>query len=254
MNKHYKQLSGIVLAASCFAIFNSAAAESVHWCYAEEHCGPAVWGDLSEDFYLCKAGLKQTPINLYEQKEAALPSLNAAYKNTPLTIKNNGHTIQVNYQSGSYLTVGSKKYQLLQFHFHTPSEHLKNGRAYPMEVHFVHADDYGALGVVGVFLKESDYDNAYLKPIFDNMPKTEGEVTVAGMTVNALSLWPKEREYFNYAGSLTTPPCSEGVNWMVMEDVIGVSKKQLEQFRAIFEMNARPEQPLNGRTITKQDD
>lgn len=254
MNKHITLLSRLALAASCAALFNTAHAESAHFCYAEAECAPPVWGDLSEDYHVCKDGLKQSPINVYEQKEAALPALKAAYLNTPLTIKNNGHTIQVTYQSGSYLTVGSKKYQLLQFHFHTPSEHLKNGRSYPMEVHFVHADEYGVLGVVGVFLKETDNDNSYLKPIFDNMPATTGEVTIAGKSVNALTLWPKEREYFSYSGSLTTPPCSEGVNWMVMDDAIGVSKKQIEQFRAIFELNARPEQPLNGRTITKMDD
>lgn len=236
------------------ATFSSAYAADVHWSY-EGEAGPSHWGDLSPDFHLCKDGLKQTPINLYRAREEKLPDLQIAYQSTPLTIKNNGHTIQVNYAAGSYITVGGKKYQLLQFHFHTPSEHHKDGRSFDMEGHLVHIDEYGALGVVGVFMKAEDTpDNEFLKPIWANMPASAGEVSVPGVSVNATKLLPKEREYYNYTGSLTTPPCSEGVNWMVLEHPIAISKAQLEKFRSLFEMNARPEQALNGRTIKVQDD
>lgn len=242
-------ISKVLLTLAAAFTISTVNAASVHWSY-EGESGPAFWGDLSPDFRLCKDGLKQTPINLYRAREEKLPSLQIAYKDTPLTIKNNGHTIQVNYAAGSYLTVGGKKYQLLQFHFHTPSEHAKDGRSFDMEGHLVHIDEYGALGVLGVFMKAGDGgDNEFLKPIWANMPATEGEVEVAGATVNVAKFLPKEREYYNYAGSLTTPPCSEGVNWMVLEESIRISKEQLEKFRSLFELNARPEQPLNGRTI-----
>jgi carbonic anhydrase len=243
----------LVLSAACAAAFGSVHAATVHWCY-EGECGPEHWGELDPSFAACRDGLKQTPINLYEMKEVSKPQLSISYKATPLTIKNNGHTIQVNYAEGSTLTVNGVTYRLLQFHFHTPSEHVKNGRTYPMEAHLVHINDNSELAVLGVFLKEGDYDNAFLKPIFDNMPKTEGEVEIAGKSVNVANLLPREHEYFNYSGSLTTPPCSEGVNWMVLDDAVSMSKRQIEQFKAIFEMNARPEQSLNGRTILKIED
>lgn len=250
----HRKLKQLVLALSSVIAFGAAQATEVHFCYDHAECGPANWGNLAEEFHLCKDGLNQSPINLYRSREARVPALKTAYKSTPLTITNNGHTAQVNYASGSTLTVGSKKYRLLQFHFHTPSEHLKDGRAFPLEAHLVHVDDYGNLAVLGIFLKEGDRTNAFLKPIFDNIPKTEGEVEVAGVDVNVSGLLPREREYYSYAGSLTTPPCSEGVSWMVLEDAVSVSKEQIEQFRAIFEGNARPDQPLNGRRIKRSDD
>ena len=244
----------LALALSSVALFSTAFAEEApHFCY-EGHCGPENWGELSPDWHVCKDGLKQSPINVYEMREARLPRLNISYQATPLKIKNNGHTIQVNYAEGSTLTVGGVTYRLLQFHFHTPSEHLKNGRTYPMEAHLVHINDQGQLGVLGVFLKEGDADNAFLKPIFDNMPATEGEVEIEGKSLNVANLLPREREYYNYTGSLTTPPCSEGVNWMVLDDAVRVSRHQIEQFKALFEHNARPEQALNGRTIRSSDD
>ena len=250
---HHRSIKQFVFALSSAVVLNSAIATEVRFCY-EGECGPAHWADLAPEFRLCGNGLSQSPINLYRAKETNLPKLAIDYKATQLKIVNNGHTAQVNYASGSTLTVGNTKYRLLQFHFHTPSEHLKDGRIFPLEAHLVHVDDYGNLAVLGMFLKEGDRTNAFLKPIFDNLPKTEGEVDVAGVDVNVKNLLPREREYYRYAGSLTTPPCSEGVTWMVLEESISVSKAQIEQFRAIFEGNARPEQALNGRPIKFSDD
>ena len=250
---HYFSIRSLILALFSVLIFSSAQA-AVEFCY-EGECGPEHWADLSPYYHQCRDGLKQSPINVYRSKTSSSPILKTNYKATPLTIVNNGHTVQVNYATGSTLTVGTKKYRLLQFHFHTPSEHLKDGRSYPLEGHLVHIDDFGGLAVLGVFLKEGDTTNAFLKPIFDNLPKTEGEVkTVSGVNVNVTGLLPRDREYYGYSGSLTTPPCSEGVSWMVLENTVTVSKAQLEQFRAIFHGNARPEQPLNGRTIRFVDD
>ena len=237
-----------VLAVSSIVAFSTPQAAEVEFCY-EGACGPENWAALSPENRLCGDGLQQSPVNLYRARETNLPALVIDYKATPLSILNNGHAIQVNYASGSTLTVGKKKYRLLQFHFHTPSEHLKDGRSFPMEAHLVHIDDFGNLAVLGLFMKEGDTTNAFLKPIFDNLPRTEGVVDVAGVNVNVARFLPREREYYRYAGSLTTPPCSEGVTWMVLEDSVTVSKAQLEQFRAVIHLNARPEQPLNGRTI-----
>ena len=245
-HRKFKQL---ILALSSVIAFGAAQATEIHFCYDQSECGPANWGNLAEEFHLCKDGLNQSPVNLYRARDAKLPALKIDYKATPLTIVNNGHTAQVNYASGSTLTVGTKKYRLLQFHFHTPSEHLKDGRSYPLEAHLVHVDDYGNLAVLGLFLKEGDTTNSFLKPIFDNLPKTEGEVDIEGVSVNVAGLLPRNRDYFSYAGSLTTPPCSEGVTWMVLDDAVTVSKAQIEQFHAVFHNNARPEQALNGRTI-----
>lgn len=224
--------------------------------YNSQKSRPRVLGRFSPDYHLCKDGLAQPPVNLTRASEQKLDALKIEYKDTPLLIKNNGHTIQVTYGAGSYLTVGSKKYQLLQFHFHTPSEHLKDGRSYDMEGHLVHADDYGVLGVLGVFMKAGSKENSFLKPIWENMPTTitETDISVPGVNINVSKFLPKEREYFSYAGSLTPPPCTEGVNWMVLEDTVSISQAQLDQFHAVIEFNSRPEQSLNGRTIKLMDD
>ena len=243
----HRKFNQLILALSSVIAFGSA--QAVEFCY-EGACGPEHWADLSPDYHQCRDGLKQSPINFYRSKTSTSPVLKEDYKATPLTITNNGHTVQINYAPGSTLTVGDKKYRLLQFHFHTPSEHLTDGRSYPLEAHMVHIDDFGGLAVLGVLLKEGSATNLFLKPIFDNLPTTEGAVkTVSGVNVNVTGLLPRERDYYGYSGSLTTPPCSEGVTWMVLEDTVTVSKAQLDQFRAIFKGNARPEQPLNGRTI-----
>lgn len=244
----HRFIKQFILAVSLFAAFSATQAAEVEFCY-EGACGPENWANLSPEYRLCGDGLRQSPINLYRAKDSALPALKIDYKATPLTILNNGHAIQVNYASGSTLTVGRTKYRLLQFHFHTPSEHLKDGRSFPMEAHLVHVDDFGNLAVLGLFMREGETTNAFLRPIFDNLPRTEGEVDVAGVNVNVANFLPRQRGYYSYSGSLTTPPCSEGVTWMVLEDSVTVSRAQLEQFRAVIELNARPEQPLNGRTI-----
>ena len=241
----------VLLTVSVLSIFGTA--QAAEFCY-EGACGPENWATLSPDYHLCGDGRKQSPVDLSRPREKDLPSLKISYKSTPLTIVNNGHTAQVNYDSGSTLTIGSKKYRLLQFHFHTPSEHLQSGRSFPLEAHLVHIDDFGNLAVLGVFLKEGEQSNSFLKPIFDNLPPTEGEVTVEGVNTNVTDLLPREREYYSYPGSLTTPPCTEGVSWLVLDEAVTVSREQIEQFHAVFEGNARPEQLLHERTILLQDD
>jgi carbonic anhydrase len=178
-------------------------------------------------------------------KPAAGP-LSVHYRETPLQIVNNSHTIQVDYAPGSYAELGGKRYDLAQFHFHSPSEHTVAGKHFDMEAHLVHRDTEGKLAVVGVFLKKGQ-ELAALKGVWENLPKSEAEKTVAGVTADATALLPAHRAYYSYSGSLTTPPCSEGVSWFVIAEPVEVSAEQIEAFRAIVSRNARPVQPLNGR-------
>jgi carbonic anhydrase len=168
------------------------------------------------------------------------------YRPTPLEVENNGHTIEVKVASGSYLRIGQERYQLVQFHFHTPSEHRLQGQEYPMELHFVHRNALGELAVVGVFLREGAA-NPIIQRIWD---RAEAEPAQAEM-LDPEDLLPANRDYYRYAGSLTTPPCTEGVRWHVLHEPVDVSAAQVDEFRAIFPLNARPIQPLNGRPVLK---
>jgi len=171
------------------------------------------------------------------------------YQATPLKVVNNGHAIQVNYGAGSTLTVDGKTYHLAQFHFHSPSEHTQDGKPYAMEAHLVHKADDGSLAVVGVFLKEGK-ENPFLARIWGHLPtEVNHEMTVAGTEVNVADLLPAKKAFFNYSGSLTTPPCSEGVTWLVMDRSVEVSKAQADKFRGLIHENARPVQPLNDRKV-----
>ncbi len=218
-----------------------------HWGY-EGHDGPAHWGDLSHDYQTCKAGRQQSPVNLAGSQPAALPAIRFHYRPSPLHVVNNGHTIQVNYAPGSYIEVDGKRYELLQFHFHSPSEHQVDGKPADMVAHLVHRAADGQLGVVGVLFHKGE-DNAELSRIWAHLPQHAGEQTRTMVRVNARNLLPARRTYYQYSGSLTTPPCSEGVNWMVMQDPVSVSAAQVAGFTRIFHKSVRPVQGLNGRKI-----
>lgn len=227
---------------------DSHATHAPHWSY-EGPAGPAHWGDLEEKFAACKSGMSQSPIDLKDTTAAALENLKTDYKESALTLLNNGHTIQVNYAAGSTLTVDGKTFQLAQFHFHGPSEHLIGGKPAPIEVHLVHKNDKGELAVVGVMIKEGK-ENKLLASIIKNMPKEKNkEKAVAGANINAAELIPASPAYFHYSGSLTTPPCSEGVNWSVMKTPIEASKDQIAKLSKAMGMNARPVQPVNKRAV-----
>lgn len=222
--------------------------QAVHWGYDGE-CGADHWGDLKSEYAVCKIGVRQSPVSITLTEKSDLAAIQFHYYATPLKIINNGHTIQVNYGSGSLVTIGNKKYNLLQFHFHNPSEHKINGVSCPMEAHFVHRGEDGKLAVVGVFMKEGK-GNAFIDALWDNLPKEEcKENAVTNLKINAKDLLPSNATYYNYAGSLTTPPCSEIVNWFVLKTPIEVSKAQLDEFASIFKKSARPVQPLNGRVV-----
>jgi carbonic anhydrase len=224
-----------------------AADHAPHWGYAGEH-GPKKWGDMEAGFSACKLGKEQSPIDIRNAKKSALPALDFRYTKSGTEIVNNGHTIQVNVVDGGMLNLDGVPYRLVQFHFHSPSEEKINGKAYQMEAHLVHQNAEGKLAVVAVLLKEGRA-NAALDPVFKNLPQTEGGKKTLDANLSAAELLPAERGYFKYIGSLTTPPCSEGVRWQVLKQPIEVSKAQIAAFQKLYKMNARPVQPLNDRKV-----
>lgn len=218
-----------------------------HWSY-EGETGPEHWGDLSPEFKVCQLGLEQTPIDLTGGMVGDAGEIVFDYHRLPLRLLNNGHTIQVNAEPGCTCTIAGKRYDLAQFHFHHPSEHRLDGKAFEMEVHFVHKSATGTLAVVGVFFRPGSF-NAGLQPIFDRMPKSEGpEIEVSG-SFDPSAFFPENRAYFRYTGSLTTPPCSEGLTWTVFREPVEASPEQIRQFASLFPNNARPIQPKNRRFL-----
>jgi len=221
--------------------------QSVLWTYSGE-AGADAWGDLSSKFVACRQGKQQSPIALDKTFKASLGSIEFDYKDTPFKAINNGHTIEVKYEHGSSIKIEGKQYELQQFHFHAPSEHTIGSQNYPIELHLVHKNKDGELAVIGVFLKEGK-PNELIQTLLANLPGKEGEETVKDIRINANALSPTDKSYYHYSGSLTTPPCSEGVNWYVLKTPIEVSQEQIAKFASVYSENARPIQPLNQRVI-----
>lgn len=222
---------------------------SIHWGYTGIGA-PQYWGDLKEDYVLCKEGHQQSPIDISSATIASLPAIKVDYKSTPLDILNNGHAIQVNYSAGSSISVAGKKYNLLQFHFHSPSEHTIGGKAHDMVAHLVHKADDGQLAVIGIMIDGGGPENPFISKLWSAFPSASGDHnTPEGVEINVAGLLPKDLNHFNYSGSLTTPPCSEGVNWFVLSAPVQVSDAQLQQFRNSIFHDARPVQPVNGRVV-----
>ena len=218
-----------------------------HWSY-EGNGNPEKWGELQSDFKMCQLGLEQTPIDLSDGIKGDVGSVDYAYKPLPLRIVNNGHTIQFNADPGSACMIGGTRYELLQFHLHHPSEHLLAGKNFDLECHFVHKSGAGALAVSGVFIRPGAA-NAALKTFFEQMPAKEGpELKVAG-SIDIAGILPKTGGYFRYMGSLTTPPCSEGLTWTVHKEPVEASVEQIQKFASLFPKNARPLQKRNRRFV-----
>lgn len=219
--------------------------KGTHWSY-EGDTGSQAWGDLDPLFAMCGAGKNQSPIDIANVVPQVLGALTFHYQPTRLTIVNNGHSIQVNVDVGSYIEVDGERFDLLQFHFHTPSEHTYAGTFSDVEMHLVHRSRQGRLAVVGVMF-DAGVENAALQPIWARMPAAVGPEQRLDDVLNARDLLPEDHTTYRYDGSLTTPPCSENVLWMMM--VAPLSRAQVGAFVAIFNYNNRPVQPLNGRVI-----
>ena len=214
-----------------------------HWDY-EGEMGPEHWG---KEFPTCGKGKSQAPLNIKGPFEKVRFNVVPDYKPGPLKIINNGHTIQVNVLPGSKLRIDGKAFDLLQFHFHRPSEEHINGKPSAMVIHFVHKNDAGELAVLGVLLQEGN-ENPGIKTLWSYAPPKEGpEVAPDNVAFNPNNLLPREMEFFHYDGSLTTPPCTEKVKFFILKSQVNISKEQITQFP--FKMNARPIQALNDRKI-----
>jgi len=238
----------------------------VHWSYMDGPGGPENWGDLSKANLACSKGKTQSPININIDNavKVDLPALEFAYRQSPLSIVDNGHTIMVNYGEGSNLMVDGRQFRLVQFHFHKPSEEAINGERMDMVVHLVHQHHDGGLAVVGVLMTtkrpaaarkswwgddSKPQDNPLIQTLWNNVPLVKERVESPGVMINVNQLLPEEKTYFTYMGSLTTPPCSENVLWFVMKNPILVSEEQVQNFGRIYPMNARPLQPKGDRLV-----
>ena len=227
-----------------------AASTHEHWAYAGSS-GPEHWGDLDRTFSTCKTGTRQSPIDINPTQlvTANLGDIQFDYRSFSPEVLNNGHTIQVNYPEGSRITVADRQFELAQFHFHTPSENTVNGKAYDMEMHLVHKNTKGELAVVGVFFKQGR-QNAELEKLWQHLPKRSGETqTLSDIRWSAANLLPKNLAFAHFNGSLTTPPCSEGVNWFVINEPLEASAEQITRISNIIGNNARPVQELNNRFV-----
>jgi carbonic anhydrase len=220
---------------------------SPHWEYKGK-AGATHWGDLEQDYASCKLGKEQSPIDIHGAKKAKLDPIGFHYTAGDAEVVNNGHTVQVNLAAGGTINLSDGEYKLLQFHFHTPSEEKINGKNYPLVAHLVHKNAAGNLAVVAVLFKVGK-ENAALKQVFASLPAKAGDKQPLEGGIDLTSVLPSEQGYYAFKGSLTTPPCSEGVRWQVLKTVSEISAKQLATFKKLYPMNARPVQPLNGREI-----
>ncbi|HEY1399547.1 carbonic anhydrase [Roseateles sp.] len=242
-----------LFAALSVGLLSSAlpAAAASHWEYTGAN-GATHWGEIDPSFAACASGHRQSPINIVKTVKAALPALDFHYGSAAPTIWNNGHTVQVNLPAGNTLAVGGQTYELLQFHFHTPSEEHINGKSEPMVAHFVHKNAAGELGVVAVLIRVGRA-NAAWEPVFRHLPRVGEKITVDELSLDLAALLPKSLGYYDFAGSLTTPPCSEGVHWMVLKEPVTLSSRQIAAFRKLVGKNARPVQALNARLVQESE-
>ena len=263
------QISGALLAAS-FGAPVLAVEGTVHLEPREDgtvfgyrgNRGPAFWGDLDPAWSECKEGSAQSPVDLGQSRRRNLPGPEFHYQRSRIEVLNNGHTIEFKYDPGSQLRLGEDVFELTQFHFHTPSEHTFAGGAnFPVEMHLVHSDPGGRLAVVGLMLIEGEHNPAlpFGRRFGQLMPREEGVTYELAESVDVGALLPESRASFRYRGSLTTPPCSELVMWLVLEQPIELSGGQLHELREALNQlkygsgegnNNRPTQPLNGRSVS----
>jgi carbonic anhydrase len=238
------------LAALAFAGDSPIAQEHAgpHWSY-DGSTGPEHWGELDKGFSACRLGHHQSPIDIRDPKAADVAPIQFAYQRAPLHIVNNGHTIQVNYAPGSFITVGGQRYQLTQFHFHHPSEERINGKGFAMVAHLVHAAADGSLAVVAVLL-DPGASNPEIASLWQHLPDHEGpEQKLDTVQIDVTGLLPKDRGYYTFTGSLTTPPCTENVTWFVLKTPMRISQNQADAFGKIYPRDARPTQPLYEREV-----
>ena len=219
-----------------------------HWGYSGE-TGPERWGELSEEFEACGLGKNQSPVDIRKESivKAELAPLRLHYQVQTRDIVNNGHTLQVNVEPGAYLEVDGMRFDLLQFHMHSPSEHTIEGRHYPLELHFVHRSEDGSTAVLGVLFQEGDQHPTVAR-VQDIAPARDSAAPLQ-FALTDLVTRDEITSYYRYSGSLTTPPCSEGLRWFLWPALIEVAKEQIDAYVKLIGQDARTPQPLNGRMV-----
>jgi carbonic anhydrase len=234
--------------AACTASDHATAETGPHWGYTAE-VGPAHWGGLDTAFVACSAGRRQSPVNLATYVDAELPPLDVRYTAAGAKVQHRGHTVEVTVGPDHVLQHEGRRYTLRQIHFHSPSEHHIEGRSYPLEVHLVHADSSGALLVVaGLYSFGAAHPG--LDAVWAALPERPGETRALSDQWSPAALLPENRAYYRVSGSLTTPPCSEGVEWLVLAHPLSVAVEQVVTFaRRIGHPNNRPLQALNDRVV-----
>ncbi len=217
-----------------------------HWSY-EGETGPANWG-RHPAWSACSAGSRQSPIDLRDGMKVELEQIAFDYKPSSFSVVDNGHTVQVSLSGGNFITVQNRTYELLQFHFHRPSEERINGKGFEMVVHLVHKDAEGKLAVVAVLLERGRAHNM-IQTVWNNLPLEKHDVINPVVVLDVNELLPARQDYFTFMGSMTTPPCNEGVLWVVMKQPQQASPAQMAIFSRLYPMNARPIQPGGGRVV-----
>ena len=216
--------------------------------------GPEHWAELSTENKTCKTGRNQSPIDLRDQNAVdtvGLPPLDVVYQDVPLKVINTGRSVQVNYPLGSYIKLGKDRYELMDFHFHTPSEHQKEGFHYPMEVQLKHRNGDGDIVMMSILFQEGE-ENETLGMLIPRLPTDIGKQHLHNsLGVNPAGFIPADAEFYKYSGSLTTPPCTEGVYWMVFKQPVHASAQQIQRLSDLMGDNSRPLQSMNARTVLK---
>ncbi|MDR5758846.1 carbonic anhydrase family protein [Caballeronia sp. LZ035] len=228
-----------------------------HWSY-DGSKGPSHWAEIDKAFQACESGKSESPVNINTTTKAPpnTPRIQFFYEAMPVHLLNTGHAIQFGAQpSKDSVTLAGRRYQLIQFHFHSPGEERFAGRASPMDMHLVHADADGKLLVVAVQFIVGPRPNPVLGALLQDMPQHAGGETMdKAVMINPSGLLPEPTSgYYTYSGSLTTPPCSEGVTWIELKEPVRISAAQLKAMRRFYYHNQRPIQPLNGREVIEVD-
>ena len=221
-----------------------------HWTYDGKY-GPQNWGNLSDAYTFCKTGKFQSPIDIRNTMSATLPPLQLKFHTTAEQVVNNGHTIQITVNDEDDFLLDDDNFKLKQYHFHSPSENTINGKQYPLEVHFVHSNEKGDLAVLAVMF-ETGKENSTLNTILDNLPTHINQRILISEQRDLKKLFPVDNHYYRFSGSLTTPPCTEGIRWLVMKNSVTLSTEQLAKIQSALKYsNNRPVQPINGRVVVE---
>jgi carbonic anhydrase len=217
------------------------------WAYEGEN-GPAYWGKINPAWAKCGDGSRQSPIDIRDGMKVELEQITFDYHPSSFNVTDNGKTVQVMVGGGNFITVNNRMYELIQFHFHRPSEERINGKGYEMVVHLVHKDGEGRIAMLALLL-ERGKPQPVIQTVWNNLPLEKLETMAPSVVLDPMELLPARRDYFTFMGSMTTPPCQEGVLWLVMKEPVQASPAQMALFSRLYPLNARPIQPSSGRII-----